>query len=63
VTRTDDAPDLVLDTAALGAIYLGAHTFRQLTHAGRLKECRDGAVSASDRMFASHDPAWSSTMF
>ena len=36
VTRTDDAPDLVLDTAALGAIYLGAHTFTDVARAGRI---------------------------
>jgi len=63
VTRTADAPDLILDTADLGAVYLGGFAFIDLARAGRVGECRDGAILAADRLFATHVPAWSSTMF
>jgi predicted acetyltransferase len=63
VTRTDGAPDLRLDTADLAATYLGGFTFADLALAGRVGECRDGAILAADRLFATHAPAWSSTMF
>ena len=44
-------------------VYLGAFTFADLARAGRLGECRDGAVEAADRLFATTGVAWSSTMF
>ena len=36
------APDLVLDTADLATVYLGAFTFADLARAGRVRECRMG---------------------
>jgi len=45
-------PDLVLDTADLATVYLGAFTFADLARAGRVGECRDGAVADADRPFA-----------
>ncbi len=45
------------------ATYLGGFNFIDLARAGRVRECRDGAILAADRLFATHVPAWSSTMF
>jgi len=56
-------PDLALDVADLATIYLGAFTFADLAHAGRLRECRDGAVAAADRLFTTPFAPWCSTMF
>ncbi|MFL5645634.1 MAG: GNAT family N-acetyltransferase [Chloroflexota bacterium] len=56
-------PDLRLDTTDLAAAYLGAFTFTDLVRAGRLAECRAGAVAAADRLFATTGVVWSSTMF
>ena len=56
-------PDLALDTADLATIYLGAFTFADLARAGRLRECRAGAIVAADRLFATPAAPWCSTMF
>jgi predicted acetyltransferase len=56
-------PDLALDTADLATIYLGAFTFADLARAGRLRECRAGAIAAADRLFATPAAPWCSTMF
>ena len=56
-------PDLALDVADLATIYLGAFTFADLARAGRLRECRDGAIAAADRLFATPVAPWCSTMF
>ena len=63
VTPTTDPADLALDTADLAAVYLGAFRFDDLLRAGRVTECRPGAVAAADRTFATHAPAWCSTPF
>jgi predicted acetyltransferase len=44
-------PDLQLDTTDLAAAYLGAFTFTQLAAAGRVRECRPGALRAADDLF------------
>jgi predicted acetyltransferase len=56
-------PDLALDTADLATIYLGAFTFADLARAGRLRECRDGAIDAADRLFSTSVEPWCATMF
>jgi predicted acetyltransferase len=56
-------PDLALDSADLATIYLGAFSFADLAHAGRVRECRDGALAAADRLFTMPGVPWSSTMF
>jgi predicted acetyltransferase len=56
-------PDLALDIADLGTIYLGAFTFTDLARAGRLRECRDEAIAVADRLFDTRQPPWCSTMF
>lgn len=54
-TPTDDAPDLVLDVAVLGSVYLGGVRFADLAVAGRIEERTPGAVARADAMFRS-DP-------
>ena len=46
------SPISALDTTDLATVYLGAFTFADLARAGRLEECRDGAVAGADRLFA-----------
>ncbi len=56
-------PDLALDTADLATVYLGGFSFADLARAGRVRECRDGALIAADRLFATAEAPWCSTMF
>jgi predicted acetyltransferase len=63
VTPSDADPDLTLDTADLATVYLGTFTFADLARAGRVGECRPGAVADADRLFATAIAPWSSTMF
>ena len=51
--RVDAAPDLVLDVAALGSLYLGSARASVLARAGRVRECRPGALDRADRFFGS----------
>jgi len=55
--------DLVLDTVDLATVYLGAFTFADLARAGRVGECRGGAVGDADRLFATPGAPSSTTMF
>ncbi|MDQ3881430.1 MAG: GNAT family N-acetyltransferase [Chloroflexota bacterium] len=63
VERTSGAPDLVLDVTDLAAAYLGAFSFSDLRHAGRVTECRPGAVARADRMFRTERAPWNPVMF
>ena len=63
LTASDADPDLTLDTADLATVYLGTFTFADLARAGRVGECRAGAVAESDVLFATAGAPWSSTMF
>ena len=63
VQPTTDEPDLILDTMDFASVYLGAFRFADLALAGRLRECRPGAIAAADRIFASDASPWCSTMF
>lgn len=51
-------PDLSLDAAALGAVYLGGFTFGELHRALRLDECTDGAIRRGDAMFRTDVAPW-----
>jgi predicted acetyltransferase len=62
-TRTDAAPDLELDVAALGAAYLGGVRLRTLSRAGLVRELTPGAIGTADTMFASDPPPACSTAF
>ncbi len=54
VTRApESAPsDLSLDISALAATYLGTVRFGDLARAGRVRECRPGAIAAADALWA-----------
>jgi len=54
--RTEDSPDLTLDIADLGAVYLGGARFGMLLRAGRVVEHVAGAVQRADLLFFT-DPA------
>jgi predicted acetyltransferase len=61
--RTDAEPDLAMDAADLGAIFLGGVAPTTLTRAGRVEECASGAVRLADAMFLSHPAPWCITEF
>ena len=63
LTASDADPDLTLDTADLATVYLGTFTFADLARAGRVEECRPGAVAEAGGLFATAAAPWSSTMF
>src|SRR5205085_2792594 len=49
-SRTDDAADIELDAADLGAIYLGQFSLNDLARAGRTRELTPGARARADAM-------------
>ena len=57
-TRTDDKPDLTLDTRELATAYLGAVSFRRLALAGLVAEHTPGAVSRADALFVTDAMPW-----
>jgi predicted acetyltransferase len=61
--RTDDEPDLALDVADLGSVYLGGFTFRELARAGRIEELRDGAIAEADSLFRTDTAPWCPEIF
>jgi predicted acetyltransferase len=63
VTRTTGEPDLVLATAALATVYLGAFRFGDLARAGMVRECHPGALDTADLLFNTSRAPWCSTPF
>ena len=61
--RTADEPDLAVDVADLGSVYLGGFTFRDLGRAGRVAELRAGAVSRADASFRTDVAPWCPEIF
>ena len=57
------APDLTLDISDLAAVYLGAFRVADLARAGRVRECRPGAVAAADDLFITARAPSNATMF
>lgn len=62
-SRRNEAPQLSLSMADLGAIYLGGVAPSVLAAAGRVHELEPGAVARADTMFASPVPPFCSTDF
>jgi predicted acetyltransferase len=56
-------PDLALDVAAAGAVYLGGVSLATLARADRVTELTPGALLRADRMFRSDPPPVSTTHF
>jgi predicted acetyltransferase len=63
IGRTEEPPDLVLDTTDLAALYLSTFTASQLIDAGRGRELSAGAVARADALFAWHPRPWCPQLF
>ena len=61
--RSFDEPELALDVAALGSVYLGGFGFKQLARAGRVEERAPGALERADALFASEPAPWCPEIF
>ena len=62
-TATDDTPDLAMDVADLGTIYLGGVAPTSLARSGRITECTERAVARADAFFLSSPAPWMTTGF
>jgi predicted acetyltransferase len=62
-TRTEDSPDLVLDTTDLAAAYLGGVRLVDLAAVGRVEERTPGALRRADALFSADRAPWCVTMF
>ena len=56
--RTDAEPDLVVDAADLGAVFMGGVAFQTLAGAGRIVEATPGALKRADAMFVWRPGPW-----
>jgi predicted acetyltransferase len=63
VGRTDASPDLALDVTALGSVYLGGFSFRQLEQAGRAIALSRGAAARADALFVPGRAPWCPEVF
>ena len=61
--RTDAAPALALDAAALGSVYLGGFSFRELADALRVEELEPGAIARADAVFRADRAPWCPEIF
>jgi predicted acetyltransferase len=61
--RTDRSPDLSMDVADLGSIYLGGVTPSSLARAGRIQELTPGALTRGDAFFSAAPLPWLTTHF
>jgi predicted acetyltransferase len=63
VARTNADPDLRCDVSALGSVYLGGFTWRQLARALRVEELRKGAIARADALFVVDGAPWCPEVF
>jgi len=63
VSRSDSAPDLELDIAALAAAYLGGFRFVALAAAGQVRECQASVLERADALFTPPRSPWNATPF
>jgi predicted acetyltransferase len=61
--RSTAAPELRLDASALGSLYLGGITARQLAGAGDVVELAEGAIERADGLFRSAHAPWCPDIF
>lgn len=61
--RTDAAPEIRLDIASLGSVYLGQISFRRLADAGRIEELAPGAADRADALFRAARAPWCPEIF
>ena len=62
-TASTAAPDLTLDVSDLAAVYLGAYRVSDLARAGRVRECRPGAIALADDLLVTARTPTNATMF
>lgn len=63
VERADDAADVALSAADLGALYLGDQTFLTLSRAGRTNELTPGSWARADAMLRTDVRPWCPQIF
>ncbi|HEX2240091.1 MAG TPA: GNAT family N-acetyltransferase [Actinomycetota bacterium] len=63
LNKVDDAPELTLDAAALGSVYLGGFSFAELARAGRITEHVAGAIARADALFRTDRAPWCPQVF
>jgi predicted acetyltransferase len=63
VERTEADAEILLDISALGSVYLGGFTFRQLVESFRAEELTEGAVRRADALFATAVDPWCCEIF
>jgi predicted acetyltransferase len=61
--RTDEQPDLRLDTAELGSAYLGGVSFTELARAGLVEEVLEGGLERADALFRTSVTPWCPEVF
>jgi predicted acetyltransferase len=61
--RTGEDPDLALDVATLGSVYLGGFTFRELSRAQQVEELREGGLARADELFRTDVAPWCPEIF
>jgi predicted acetyltransferase len=63
IARTEADPDLRLDAADLGSVYLGGISFAELARAGRVEELRDRGIERADALFRTSVTPWCPEVF
>jgi predicted acetyltransferase len=63
VERTDADAEIALDISALGSVYLGGFTFRELVESFRADELTERAVVRADALFATSVEPWCAEIF
>lgn len=63
VRRTQHTPDLSVDVAALGSVYLGGNTWTGLRRAGLVTAQSPGAIDAADALFSTSTKPFAGTNF
>lgn len=63
VAGSDEQPELTMNSADLGAAYLGGFSFAQLARAGRVAELAPGAVQRMDDLFRTDIQPWNPEIF
>jgi predicted acetyltransferase len=61
--RTTDEPDLAVPVGALGAAYLGGHSWARLAAAGWASELRPGALATASALFTTARAPWGAVIF
>jgi predicted acetyltransferase len=61
--QTDAEPDLRVDVATLGSVYLGGFTFAELARALQFEELSPGAISRADTLFRADRAPWCPEIF